>query len=183
MKSYVVVDVFREIVEKVSAEMLTELQVLDAKITGVHYEHGHPLEIIETLAQKDTTGAHRFSKYPLIALFQDFPETITDKTGLQSEVNLHIIIAKATLPTYKANERYENNLKPYLYPIYASLFKQINSHKATLTKAPGLIAHTKTDRIFWGRQGLYKNEKNIFNDWLDCIEIKDLKLKINLKNC
>ena len=45
------------------------------------------------------------------------------------------------------------------------------------------IEHTKIDRLFWGKEGLYANEGNIFEDFLDCIEIRDLELNVYSKIC
>ena len=181
--SYIIVDEFRDIVEKASLKLTPVFKELDPLITALHYDHGHPAEIIETLRQKDDTQTFRFDKYPLIALFQDFDEVVKPNSGIQSEVSLNLIIARPTLPEYKASERYEKNFRPFLYPAYDELLYQINKSKAFLTKGVSLIEHTKIDRLYWGRKGLFRNQGNIFNDWLDCIEIKNLKLKVNLKIC
>ena len=183
MKAFIIVDEFKDIVEKVSAKLTPAFKALDANITNVHYDHGHPSEIIETLKQKDDTVKFRFDKYPLIALFQDFPEAVKPVTGIRAEVTLNLIIARPTLPEYKAAERYEMNFRPYLYPAYFELLEQIHKSKAFMTKGPDLIEHVKIDRLYWGREGLFRNQGNIFNDWLDCIEIKNLKLKVNTKLC
>lgn len=182
LKPVFIVDEIGDVVTKVSAALLTQLQILDDKIEAVNYLYGHPLEIIETLKQRDEADNFRFKKYPLIALFQDFPER-KGYIGIDSETTLHLIIARATEPTYKADERYTFNFKPFLYLIYLEFLKQLNFSKAFTHYGAEQIEHTKYDRLYWGREGLYKNEGNIFNDWLDCIEIRDLRLKVNLKIC
>lgn len=103
-----VVEFFGGIVESISAKLLTDLKQIDKNITGVHYLHGHPQEIIETLQQKDKSEKYQFEKYPLVCLFQDFPEKINPKTGL-IEVSLHIVICNSSRPDYKAPERYDTN--------------------------------------------------------------------------
>lgn len=178
-----IVDELKAIAAKVSAIMTPELQAYDSMITGVHYLHGHPAEIIETLGQRDKSKTMVYDKYPLIALFQDFPERVAEDVGIMSEITLHLIIARATRPDYKAAERYQYNFKPVLYPVYYELLKQLHLSKAFITKAPTMIRHIKIDRLYWGREGLWKNQGNIFNDWIDCIEIRDLKLKVNQKLC
>ena len=178
-----VVDEIKSVVEKVSAELLPTLQAYDENITGVHYLHGHPLEVIETLGQRDKSDSLVFKKYPLIALFQDFPEAMTGTTGIPHEPRLHMIIAGATRQDYKAPERYEKNFKPVLYPIYSEFLHQLSLHPAFISQSAWKIPHTKTDRLYWGREGLWGNEGNIFNDWIDCIEIRDLRLKVKTKLC
>lgn len=180
-KQYVIVDEIREVANKVSNALTPQLVALDPNITGVHYEHGHPMEIIKTLKEKDESKTFKFKRYPLIALFQDFPETHNIK-GFQCETTLHLIIAKTTLPNYKAEKRYEKNFKPFLYPIYEKFKYELGRHKAFQVSG-GEAPHTKIDRLFWGREGLLGNTANMFDDWIDCIEIKNLKLLVNLKNC
>lgn len=175
-----IVEVFAGVVARVEARLLSQFQALEPAIAGIHYDHGHPLEIIETLKQKDKSQTFRFQKYPLIALFQDFPE-VNAGIGFESEASLHLIIAKGTKKDYKAGERYEHNFKPFLYPVYEILLEEINRDKAFLTYGVSKLPHTKWDRLYWGRNGLFGNQSNIFNDYLDVIEIKNLKLKINLR--
>ena len=182
-KTFIIVDVFRDIVGKVSDAVLAELQVFDPKITSVRYEHGHPLEIIETLGQLGAAPSSKFNRYPIVALFQDFPEDVSDVPGIDREITVQMIIARGTTPTLKASARYDKNFRPVLYPVYFELLKQISKSPAFTVKSETQIKHRKFDRLFWGRDGLYGNSKNVFNDWLDCIELKELKLKVNPKFC
>lgn len=182
-KPLFIVDIMKDIVSKVSAKLTPEFKLIDEFITAVHYMHGHPKEIIETLAQKDKSDTLLFDKYPLIALFQDFPERYNNMVEAPNELTLHIIIARATRPEYKAAERYDNNFRPFLYPIYMELMKQIFVSGKFLLTSSDNIRHTKIDRLYWGREGLYGNEANIFNDFVDVIEIRDLKLQTYLKYC
>lgn len=177
-----VVEIFEGVVSRIQARLLTGFQALDSSIEGIHFEHGHPLEIIETLKQKDASQAFRFQKYPLVALFQDFPETNAG-IGYESEATLHLIIAKGTRKEYKAKERYQHNFKPYLYPVYEALLEELDREKRFQTYGSSKIPHQKWDRLYWGRNGLFGNQANIFNDFLDVIEVKSLKLKINLRSC
>lgn len=173
----VFVNVFRDIVEKVSDKLTPQLQTYDSLITGVHYEHGHPLEIVETLTQKDKSNTHRFKKYPLVALLQDFPEHNNRNGFDEIEPVFRVLIIRATKPTFKAAERYDYNFVPVLYPIYEELLKQIDKSPVFLTYGVTTISHTKIDHPYWGRDGLWGKEGNIFNDWVDCVEIQNLKLK------
>ncbi len=144
------------------------------------YMHGHPLEIINILAQKDNHATHKFNKYPLIALFQDFTETMGENQSVQSTADLNIVIATNTSPDYSADERYDNTFRTVLYPLYDLLLEHIDG-SGWFSNGVGLVPHDKIDRLFWGRQGLYGNEANIFNDWLDAIEIQNLSLSLLLK--
>lgn len=181
-KPTIIVDEFSEIVEKVSNELTATFKNIDSNISGVHYLHGHPVEIARTLSEKSQTNEFKFKKYPLIALLQDFPEK-KNTIGQESEVSLHIIIVKGTDPNWKADRRYNENFRPFLYPVYIELLDQIMKHKKFITKSNESIDHTKIDRLFWGVSGEYGNTANIFMDHVDIIEIKDLKLKVRLDYC
>lgn len=189
-KPIVLVDVFKDIVEatenaindNTGLTLLDQLKFVDQLIDGVHYQHGHPLEIIETLQQQSEARTTKTSRFPLIALFQDFPESIDVQEGFYGDVPFHLIIARPTDPNYKAGKRYEVNFKPILYPIYQAFMEQIRLSRR-FSLIDNKIPHTKIDRLYWGREGLYGNDGNVFNDRIDCIEIRDLKLRVKTQNC
>ena len=83
-KPIVKVDLFRDIVAAVSSKLSPLLQEYDPVITGVHYLHGHPMEIIETLADYSKGSTTKYDRFPLIALFQDFPEQMGSAPGFYS---------------------------------------------------------------------------------------------------
>lgn len=176
------VDIIEEIVTAVRNDT-DKPAALDAD--EPFYMYGHPLEIINTLAKKDKHDVQKYNKYPIIALFQDFTETMGENQFVQSTVqDLNIIIAVNTSPDYVSSERYTNTFKPTLYPLYNLLIKHILKSKWFNNIDPGLVPHKKTDHVFWGRPGLYGSERNIFNDTIDAIEIQDLSLELRLRqNC
>lgn len=178
----IIVDSIQKVVQRVHSELIERFQEIDPTITGVHYMHGHPIEIINNLGKKDKSNNLMFDKYPLVALFQDFGERSTRDFGI-SEATFTLIIAKATRPDYVAEERYEHNFKPFLYPIYESLLKWIEKSGEFLVYDKNLIQHEKIDRLFWGNSGLYGSKANIFNDWIDAIEVKNMRLRFYNKVC
>lgn len=182
----IVKDLIRDVVKNVSTELTATLKAYDSNIKGVQYMNGHPLEIVNRLVKREDNGME-YDKYPLIALFMDFPETIGNDFG-SVEVNLHLAICRDTDPNLITDERYDVNFKPVLYPVYESFLKQLTlfkygKWKPFLDYDVSQIQHRKIDRPFWGRETFLKNEANFGTDYLDAIEIRDLKLKINLKNC
>ena len=173
MSSPVVVDIMGTIVVDTAKALYTDA-------AAINYMHGHPIEITDRLTQmtKDPTVAQ--GKYPLIALFQDFEES---KGGDFIKVKLNLIIATLTNREMKAPERYTAHFRTLLYPIYDRFIYQISRSQMFQEATERQISHIKIDRLFWGRNGLYGSERNMFNDHIDCIEIKDLKLSLKLKNC
>ena len=175
------VDVFEDIVTDVRTDADKPVS-LDTD--EPFYMHGHPLEIINTLSMKDKNDVHKFNKFPLITLFQDFTEVIGENQAIRSSAELNIVIAMNTSQDYLAEERYDNTLRTVLYPLYDLLIKHIEQSGWFKDVGPGLVPHDKIDRLYWGRSGLYGNEGNIFNDYIDAIEIRNLQLELRLKrNC
>lgn len=184
-----IVDAIKEVVDSVNSEVLAKIQANDALITGkpsliegIWYEHGHILEIIETLKQKDASESTERQRYPVICLVQDFP-TNEGAFGSDGVARLHVIIAMTTEPTLKAEERKERNFIPILRPIHDSFLKHLCWHPISMEYSVSKLKKTSIDRYYWGREGLYGVEGNIFDDWIDCIEIKDLQLKLSRQAC
>jgi len=121
-------------------------------------------------------------KYPLIALFTDFDQEKNNETaGYYCNANFHLIIANITTnKENNAEERLTQNFRPILEPIYLEFMKQIKLSGFFICGYE--IPHTKTDRYYWGKNGLFGQEGNIFSDYIDAIEITNLKLKVKKIN-
>lgn len=174
-------DVFADVVEMVSAKLTTQLQEVDDAITGVHFQFGTGLEIIETLLQQ--TEMDPFSKYPLICMFLDVQEEHNEEAGIYSRIpELRMAIVYGTDSNYKAAQRDEKNFKPILTPIYQELLDQMMNSCAFMKSGLG-FEHSMTRNYYWGRSGLYGKEGNIFQDKLDAIELTFRDLKILKTYC
>lgn len=173
------VDVIKEVVDAVVADSSKPAINADAP----YYLHGHPLDIVKVLQEKTTSDTLKFKKWPLIALFQDFTETIGNNQRFQSSTSLNVIIAVDTSPDYDSGQRYDNTFRTILYPVY-DLFIEKLIASGWFYISSGLVPHDKIDRLYWGRKGLYGNKGNIFNDYIDAIEIQNLQLSLrNKKHC
>ena len=176
-------DIIEPIVDKVSQKILSTLQDVDPSILAVNFMAGHPLEIVNRLQARTNNDALKFNKYPLIALFLDAEEDRGNDIGVDAEVTLNLIIARSTKSDFIADQRLELNFKPILYPIYEEFLLQLYLSGKFLVKSKDAIKHQKIDRFFWGTESNKNNKANIFNDYIDCIEIKNLKLKVLKSNC
>lgn len=168
------------IVDKIGLIVINTAKALYTDAAAINYMHGHPLEITWSLTKMTQNPTASAGKYPLIALFQDFEE-VMDGDFLRLRLNL--IIATLTEKTLLSSERYARSFIPTLYPIYDRFIYDLSRSGFFQESSVRDIKHTKIDRLFWGRNGLYGNEGNVFNDFIDCIELKDLKLSYKLKKC
>lgn len=147
-----------------------------------YYIYGNRLEIANTLLEKDADSVLKFRKYPLIALRLDFPER--QRSGELVELTLNIAFLMLTEEGYNAKQRYANVIKPILYPLVDLFFQRLlESGLFVWPDVGNLPDHDKWDRPFYGVTGLEANEKYIFNDPLDAVELIDLKIRSTNENC
>lgn len=162
----------------------TKLSARAIPIT-VYSQTAHLVEVLQNLQQLDENQLSA-KKWPLVILLCDIPETMGGRDSSKGQyqyANLNIIIATSTLSTFKQPERLEKNFKPVLYPIYYELIDAIYRSKYTSFYNKGEITHSKTDRYFWGKEDIYGNKGNKANDFIDAIEIKNLRVKFSLNFC
>lgn len=168
----VVVDIFTDIVERVSTEAAS-LGICD----NVRFFHG-PIEELEaelhTIGQAQ--GLPEFegaNKYPCMYLLQDFPEQMGQDGGYYSQINLPlVVIMTLTNNNFKSSERYTQTFKPILYPLYELLKKYMAINGQIVGSDPDMFPHTKYDRLYYGRRRFGK----AVGDYVDAIELNNLSL-------
>jgi len=164
------VDIIGDIVTHVRHEY-------DTDMAEPYYMYGHPLEIFNILAEMDQNETFKYSKYPLIALFQDFEEQNTKNTTTVNNVTIVIMVDTST--TFIAPTRYETTFTPILQPIYELFIKHL---KRSIYVTSEDYEHKKIDRLYWGKEDAFGNSGNIGNDALDAIVISGLNLRL-IENC
>jgi hypothetical protein len=170
------VEIMGEIVANVQNEILALLQSVDPNIVVIHYEHGHYVEIQETLAQFEDSQNHYNKKYPLVALFEDI---VGKETKNGTELRFSMIICYSTKSEYKSKERYQEVINPILKPIYEA----IKRHMLESEYFYGYhISHEPIIRPYAGNKGKYGNTASIFSDYLDAIEMRNIKLILAPQN-
>jgi hypothetical protein len=163
-----------EEMEAIVAKVNTALTAASFATTPVYYMYGHPMEIANRLQELSNSPTEGHKKFPLIILFTDI--TI-DKSilGFFGSTSLRMLIANFTLAEYTSVQRTDINFKPILHPIKKELIKQIERHGQFTYENE--LTYKETDMYYYGSQ---INDKNIFNDRIDAIELRDIKL--NIKN-
>lgn len=136
----------------------------------------HPIVALERLNELKGTI---LSGRPFILLLLDIQETVGKAL---INVSCDMVIGAVTNRTYSTNERYLNNFTPTLYPIYDEVMERLTNGSKTILQA-SYIDHEKWDRVLWGKQGLYGVDANIFDDYIDAIEVNKINLKLKKSNC
>lgn len=172
-----------DVIRPLVANVATELGF------AVYFDFGHYQEVARNLTMKDASvdsegqGDVKDKKYPLVWLVMDTDEVMGGRLNEDAaDLSLQIIIAMPTQPSYTMDSRWNNVFEPTLYPIYASLMYQFATSDDFGMLPIMQIQHTKTDRPYWGGQdGKGNTTGNLFNDFIDAIQIRNLKLKLTRK--
>ena len=145
------------------------------KAQAPYFIDGHLLDVANQLLEKDGSVAPvKFKKYPLIVLEQDF--TMDKLDGPIARGNLDFVIVNPTKAGYTTKQRREFNFTPILDPLYSEFLQALDNFIGIGINSENWDV---TRRYYWGSQLV---EKNIFNDKLDAIEIKNLEIEVNI-NC
>lgn len=142
----------------------------------VYFIQGHPLEIVNVLLSLTKGPTTKNKKYPLVALFRDFREDVSEGAhGYTVSARPRLLICTLTQPNFRADEREAKNFIPILQPIFEELVGQIRlsaAFGAPTVKDMGIV---KWDRYYWGTQVA---DANVLNDYIDAIEIEGINLKL-----
>jgi len=144
----------------------------------VYYMYGHLREITLRLQELTSSTTNKDKMFPAIILFTDIPVRVGDPAGFYGTASLNLIIAHWTQQDYTAAQRLANVFKPVLYPIKKEFLNRLQRHVMFTT--PGELKYTEIDRYFYGST---IENKNVFNDYIDCIEIQNIQVTIQNKIC
>lgn len=158
-----IVNTFADIVNKIN----TSLQFG----VPVRYHYGSSIQILKKLVQLNE-GITTKQRFPLIALFQPFEETMGGN-GYYTQLKIRkIVIAMLSNLTDDVPDRYNKTFIPVLYPIYYEFLNQISLNGNFIINDSGMIPHTKMDV-----PGSPPPKDNAnFNEYVDAIEINNLEL-------
>lgn len=143
------------------------------------YDYGTTLEVVNRLSAKTKSDDFYDKKYPLIwyLIGDSIKEEVDNKKSIKRQVtDISIIICTETNAEYTSEERYTNVIKPILRPLYDSFMSKLKLNKQL--KSIDGFKHNYFENLYWGRNGLYGHEGNIFNDLIDAIIIDSMDLFI-----
>lgn len=174
MQDIIIVKEIEKVVEKTN----TALAAKNFPYT-VYYDYGHPKEVNERLKEKSESVDEelRKQKFPLIILLTDIPIN-RNIPGMYGTARLRFLICNFTEQTYTAQQRTELNFEPILHPIKTAFIDQMEKHgQFVFESEPSFV---ETDCYYYGSR---INDKNVFNDRIDAIEITDFLVNVTAKYC
>jgi hypothetical protein len=177
-----VTDLVGTLVDRVSTILTPSLQVINPRMTGVHYMYGHPTEIAQRLTMLSKGDTTKFDKYPLVWLNTPFVKQVDKKVQGFSTVTLEMFIINGSEANLISPQRYEKNIKPILKPIEYELINQFSVYSVGLYKPfdTSELTYDEIDYDYWGKTVA---DSNSLLDFLDCVALKNFKVKLNIKNC
>lgn len=112
-------------------------------------------------------------------LVMDFEEDKGKNMDVYSTTSLSLVFAVATEPKYTEQQRRDISFTPKLLPMYQAFLQALHEQSSFRMPYPSLIQHKFALRPYWG-DGV---NRNLFNDFIDAIEIRNLNLDVKQLNC
>lgn len=176
-----VVRIMQEVLKETSDAILPTLQEYTPGIQAINYMYGEWEELTQQLQNMARDQAQWGKKYPAVLLIMDLLERFGK--GYQGEVSLRLLIVNSTELSYTTPTRYDRNFIPILYPIWVELMNQLQLSPYFIVPDVEDLEYEKIDRVSIGKVLLAKPQANGFSDCLDAIEIRSLKLTVDVPRC
>lgn len=166
-----VVDVIEEVVNEINSDTESREYHTDGVSAHLNYAHGHLLEIISLMSLKRT-----LNKFPLLALVEDVASKALNGI-FQAEYTINALLIVPSSEKYIAEDRYEKSFDPVLTPLYNKFIDTLMS-STKVHVDNNHFDHEPIYRLYYGRSSVMGNISSIFNEPIDAIEIRNLKLKV-----
>jgi len=189
MASELLVEILEDLVAVVSTNRLVEIKEAEyaANATAVHYMYGSDEEIVARLCSLSKDKETRLQKYPLVWLMTPFDQF--QKRGELDNLTFDILIINGTKADLISPQRYEKNFIPILKPIADEFLNQLQvfSYGRYKPFETGEMENGYRFNDYWGKKKAVSSSSNAsantLLDFLDCIELRNIKLKLEPKNC
>ena len=122
-------------------------------------------------------------KFPIVCLYSPYTE---DRTRAQHSVAVDLLIMVNTKRDYTNEEREEHSFRKVLRPIYEELVRQIEKASDLISAPYGVgrcVPHRYTENYRYGRNGVRGSDGKQFGDFIDAIEITDLRITLKNSRC
>lgn len=148
----------------------------------VWFDYGRYLEITRRLTEKQQGTTEKSKRFPLVWMVIPFDEEYGKTDQVCELSNLQIIIACQTEIDSTTPDRMVDNFIPRLFPIYLELLKQIKV-SGFFSEIGYDVPHKKINQPYWDGKENGANQANMFNDVIDAIQLKNIRLTVNETTC
>lgn len=140
------------------------------------YTYGTKDEIIQLLIDMSKLDNLAKGKYPLIALVGNVPVVCGDPT-CYGEGTFNFVLANVTEQKYTSEERIKNVFETILRPMAAAFIEELCESNIFDIPDKRILSYNIEEKLNYGRTQLVA-ENQTSNDFIDVIEITNLKIKI-----
>ena len=175
-------DILEDVVARVNTVFSTRL----VDPFNVYFDYGLQNDVTRNIYKKETSTAIPIpGTFPLVWLVMNYSELRGKKIDKYADSSTSLIIGMPTKTEYTMRQRTDNSFKPRLFPIYQEILIQLSLEDWFNRPEIEKIEHTKIDLPYWGcGDANGQNTENLFKNFIDAVQIKDLKLEIeNIQNC
>ncbi len=174
--------IFNAIADKTFANVMPEINTAtDGDMTGC-FIPGSITHIVTRLQEMSADPTVTDQRFPLIGFVHDFKTSYKQNNSIP-EITVRLFIANLTAPDRRTEDRMTVNFIPILYPLFAELDAQIKASNYFIKDYGNRLEMDVFDRMHWGREGIYGPERYELNEFIDGMEILNLKLRLNVPNC
>lgn len=153
----------------------TELVRADLGLDNSKFKYSTPIEFVNEL--KVLNDAQRYPFFFVNSMLVDYD--LQSKNDRVINVG-EIVIATKALSKWSSEERDVKSFKPILVPFIERFFERMRFNKQVSIMKEGKVKL----HYFYGKQGLYGSEGNIFNDSVDAIQLLNFQFRLsNNKQC
>lgn len=173
-------DILEDVVARVNTVFSTRL----INPFNVYFDYGLQNDVNRNIYKKETSTVNP-GTFPLVWLVMNYSEVRGRLVDKYASVSCSLILAMPTKAEYTMQQRTDNSFKPRLFPIYQELLNQLSLEEKIGSPDLEKIEHIKTDLPYWGGGDVNgQNTENLFKNFIDAVQIKDLKLEIeNIQDC
>ncbi len=165
---------FKSIAQKVNLHFSTRV----VKPFQVSFDYGHYDAVNKNLLNKEGSITLKNAKYPLIWMITPFEQKTDRRQDHYCELSgLDFLILTNTSMEESIETRVEKYFKPVLWPVIERFKSEISDS--------GLFQVLSVDAIpydyqkDWHYQSGLSGKGNLFNDYIDAVQIKGIRLKVN----
>lgn len=176
MSSVLLIKYMRQAVNTIKVVPVGE----DANNVPPYFYIGHRKDINNQFKIKDRRST-KDKKYPAIVLSLDTEAEAENGFFLYSPTVWLLALSK---DAYTTEQRFTEVFEPVLFPLYKSFIQSlVKSPVFQWSGEQSAPAHSMVDRYYVGTPGSEGNKNKLFDDPLDAVEIRDLKINISIKYC
>lgn len=173
-------EIFRKAVTKCQGYVLGTIQEKNAEIEGIHYTYdtfNGMRARLENMKEDDSIKL----RFPLVWLSESPPiPQVKNTNGFFTDVTLQVWVMFHTTQNWSSETREVEVFKPILRPIYQGLMKAISNMTEFRRIPESNLEYSIYEHKFLGTND---NTASMLTAFVDAIEIRDLRLTMNNKNC